>query len=88
MVEQGFRRFGESEREFRRIDVSIVDRNSGLVKMQSEMDDRRIRINWQPDETVFLFFRSSDDDTMMCRPLLEDIAEPHCAFSDSIDTGS
>ncbi len=56
--------------------------------MQSEMDDRRIRINWQPDETVFLFFRSSDDDTMMCRPLLEDIAEPHCAFSDSIDTGS
>lgn len=75
-VEQDFNRFEELEDELLLIEANVVDRNTGLVEMQSQMDDRLIWINWQPEEAEFMFWRSTDDDPMMRRPLLESVGGP------------
>jgi len=72
-VEQDFARFEALEQELRLVEVTVVDRNSGLVEMQSKLEDQLIWLNWQPDESEFMFWRNSDDDSMMRRPLLESV---------------
>jgi len=72
-VEQDFARFEELEQELSLVEVTVVDRNTGLVEMQSEQQDHVIWLNWQPDESEFMFWRNSDDDSMMRRPLLESV---------------
>ena len=81
-VEEDFARFDELEKELNPIEVNVVDRNSGLVEVRSQIDDQMIWINWQPDEPEFMFWRSSDDDSMMRRPLLESVTGPPDEFSD------
>ncbi len=84
--EHDFTRFEELERELSLVDVNVVDRNSGLVQMQSKMEDQLIWINWQPSEPEFMFWRSTDDDAMMRRPLLESVGGPQEELLDGSDT--
>ena len=85
-MEQDFRRFDELEQELSGISVTVVDRNSGLVEMQSQLDGQPVRINWQPGEPEFMFWRSIDDDAMMRRPLLQSVSETGQEFLDGSDT--
>ncbi|MCH2200594.1 MAG: DUF2203 domain-containing protein [Fuerstiella sp.] len=85
-VEHDFARFDELEKELNLIQVNVVDRNSGLVEMASQLDDQLIWINWQPGEAEFMFWRSNDDDSMMRRPLLESVAGRHGELSERMDT--
>lgn len=87
-VEKDFARFDALEHELSLIEVNVVDRNCGMVEMCSQIDDRPIWINWQPDETEFMFWRGDDDDCMMRRPLLESAAGTHGVYSDQTDTDS
>lgn len=85
-VEQDFTRFEQLEQELHLIEVNVVDRNTGLVEMQSQLDDQLVWINWQPDEPEYMFWRATDDDAMMRRPLLQSVGEPSEEFLDGSDT--
>jgi hypothetical protein len=84
-VEQDFARFDELETELELVGVNVVDRSSGLVEMPSEIDEGLVWLNWQPDETEFMFWRSDEDDSMMRRPLLESVGKSHDSFGSEAD---
>jgi hypothetical protein len=85
-VEQDFARFDELETELEVVGVNVVDRSSGLVEMPSQIDDGLVWLNWQPDETEFMFWRSDKDDSMMRRPLLESVGKSQDSFSSEAST--
>lgn len=85
-LEQDFTRFEQLEQELHLVEVNVVDRNTGLVEMQSKLDDQLIWINWQPDEPEYLFWRSTDDDAMMRRPLMHSVGGSPDDFLDESDT--
>jgi len=85
-VDHDFRRFGDLEKELSTVGMTVVDRSSGLVEIRSSMDEKPVFLNWQPEEPEFMFWRSSDDDPMMRRPLLESVHGYGGVFSREADS--
>ncbi len=85
-VDQDFLRFEDLEKELDGVDVTVVDRSSGLVEIRSSIDDQPVFLSWQPEEPEFMFWRSDNDDSMMRRPLLESVGGGNDAFSEDADT--
>jgi len=85
-VDQDFLRFAELEKELSGIEVNVVVRVRGLVEIRSLMDGQPVLLNWQPEETEFMFWRGDSDDSMMRRPLLESVGGGNDSFTEETDT--